>query len=314
MRDTHRSVILFGECMIELQRRAGSINQSFSGDVLNTATYMARLTQNQAVSIEFATAVGEDQFSNAMIDAWNDEAVGSKVVKSIPGRLPGLYFIENDKSGERHFYYWRNDSAAKHFFDDADNYLPILNQPDLKMFYLSGISLAILPPVGRQHLFDLLKQLKARGVTLVFDNNYRPILWSTVDDAQKTYHQMMELADIALLTWDDEQALHQFKDPDQLITQYAKYPVSELVIKRGAEPCILQFNETRYEIPAQRVDTVIDTTAAGDSFSAGYLAARLTGIAPQNAVRWGHRLAAEVVQHQGAIIPKNVMPKMPDDN
>ncbi len=52
----------------------------------------------------------------------------------------------------------------------------------------------------------------------------------------------------------------------------------------------------------------VDTTAAGDSFAAGYLAARLRGEAPAAAARAGHRLAAVVITHPGAIIPREAMP------
>ena len=47
---------------------------------------------------------------------------------------------------------------------------------------------------------------------------------------------------------------------------------------------------------------MVDTTAAGDAFNGGYLAARLGGIAPQQAVKFAARLAGFVVGHVGAIV------------
>ena len=44
--------------------------------------------------------------------------------------------------------------------------------------------------------------------------------------------------------------------------------------------------------------------AAGDSFNAAYLAARLAGADPLAAARAGHRLAGVVIQHRGAIVPR----------
>ena len=53
---------------------------------------------------------------------------------------------------------------------------------------------------------------------------------------------------------------------------------------------------------------VVDTTAAGDSFAAAYLAARLDGTDPVAAARAGHHLAGVVVCYPGAIIPREAMP------
>jgi 2-dehydro-3-deoxygluconokinase len=54
----------------------------------------------------------------------------------------------------------------------------------------------------------------------------------------------------------------------------------------------------------------IDTTAAGDSFNGGYLAARLNGLGPVEAARFGGRVAAAVIQHRGAIIPLDATPRL----
>jgi len=53
---------------------------------------------------------------------------------------------------------------------------------------------------------------------------------------------------------------------------------------------------------------VVDTTAAGDSFAAAYIDARLGGVDPVEAARAGHRLAGVVVCYPGAIIPRLAMP------
>jgi 2-dehydro-3-deoxygluconokinase len=49
---------------------------------------------------------------------------------------------------------------------------------------------------------------------------------------------------------------------------------------------------------------VVDTTAAGDSFNAGYLAAHLTGATDAEALQRGHAFARRVIGYPGAIVPK----------
>jgi 2-dehydro-3-deoxygluconokinase len=61
-------------------------------------------------------------------------------------------------------------------------------------------------------------------------------------------------------------------------------------------------------VEADPVEEVVDTTAAGDSFAAAYIAARRHGLSPVAAARAGHKLAGAVVRYRGAIIPKAAMP------
>ncbi|WP_390175894.1 PfkB family carbohydrate kinase [Pseudomonas congelans] len=114
--------------------------------------------------------------------------------------------------------------------------------------------------------------------------------------------------DLALLTEDDEQALYGYADSEQLLAAYRGRGIGEIVVKRGAQSCLVEAGGERFEIAAQKVERVVDTTAAGDSFSAGYLAARLMGEHPLQAAEAGHRLASIVIQHPGALVPKSVMP------
>ncbi len=307
-----QKVALIGECMIELQGRPlGAIRQAFAGDTLNTATYLARLTDGAGVDVEFVTALGQDAFSDAMLGQWAQEGIGAHLVQRLPDALPGLYFIETDPGGERRFLYWRKDSAARRCFDgdQAERLLSDLSRFD--WVYLSGISLAILPAPGRERLIRMLETLRARGGKVAFDNNYRPTLWPDRDTAMAAYRAVLAHTDLALLTWEDDQALFGYGDTQSLFDACAARQIPEVVLKRGAQPCLIHCAGERLEVAAEVVDQVVDTTAAGDSFSAAYLACRLQGGSPALAARWGHRMAGEVIRHPGAIIDKAAMPAMP---
>ncbi|KIQ37894.1 sugar kinase [Pseudomonas viridiflava] len=301
-------VALIGECMIELQQHAdGSLRQSFGGDTLNTAVYLARLLGSGQV--DYVTALGDDSFSDAMCKVWSEEGIGLGKVQRLPGRLPGLYCIQTDASGERRFLYWRNEAAVRDCFmtPAAEPILAALTSYDV--LYFSGITLAVLGAEGRSRLLMMLAKARSRGAKVAFDNNYRPRLWASVEQAREAYLACLPYVDLALLTEDDEQALYGYTDTDQLLTAYRQRGIDEIVIKRGAQSCIVETDGKRFEIPTQKVERVVDTTAAGDSFSAAYLAARLKGEHPQQAAEAGHRLAGIVIQHPGALVPKSVMPQ-----
>lgn len=302
------NLVAFGECMIELRRHSADLMvQSFGGDTLNAAIYLARLAGG-AYQVHYATALGDsDAYSEAMLASWHKEGIATDFVSRPSGQLPGLYAIDVDNHGERKFSYWRNDSAARKYFDAETSPLE-RNIGSIDAFYFSGISLAILPAPARLRLFAVLEKLQAAGKTIIFDNNYRPRLWSRAE-ANENYAKAYRLADIALVTLSDEMERENIADEAAMIDRVLAYPANELVIKRGsASTLLLDSTGQKFEIETQRVERVVDTTAAGDSFGAAYIATRLKGGLPVEAAKAGNRLAAQVIQYPGAIIPADKMP------
>ncbi|MFT7724708.1 MAG: sugar kinase [Roseateles sp.] len=300
------SIAALGECMLELQGAAfGPMRQAFGGDTLNTAVYMARCG-GAALRVHYATALGDDSLSAGMLARWAEEGVRTGLVQRLAGRLPGLYLIELDAGGERRFHYWRGQAAARSYFDTAATALEA--QADaLDALYLSGISLAILPAAGRERVLALMARMRARGALVAFDNNYRPRLWESAAEARHWYGRAFAAASLALVTADDHQALHGLPDLDAAVAAAQALPVAEIAIKRGALPARVGRDGAWQDVAAEAVPRVVDTTAAGDSFAAGYLARRLAGAAPADAAAFAHRLAARVIQHPGALIPREAM-------
>ncbi|WBF45637.1 sugar kinase [Serratia rubidaea] len=308
---TCKNIAVIGECMIELSQNGAALSRGFGGDTLNTAVYLARQTQRQALNVHYVTALGNDSFSQEMLRAWQQEEIDTTLVQQMADKLPGLYVIETDAAGERTFYYWRNDAAARYWLDgpQADAICHRLAQFDY--LYLSGISLAILSADARGKLMALLRQCRANGGQVIFDNNYRPRLWADRDEAQQAYREMLSCTDTAFLTLDDEDALWGALPVEQVVQRTRGFGVREIAIKRGADACLVYLHdETPLEVAAVKLarEQVVDTTAAGDSFSAGYLAVRLSGGTPQQAAERGHLTASTVIQHRGAIIPPAAMP------
>lgn len=295
-----------GECMIELSpRAAGLFSLGFGGDTLNTAVYLARL----GVGIDYLTALGDDPFSERMLEAWRAEGVGTRLVPRLAGRLPGLYVIEIDSAGERRFSHWRDRAPARELFalPQTPGIVAAMNGYDV--IYLSGISLSLYGEAGRAVLFQGLDAARAAGARIVFDGNYRARNWAAPGEARAAMRDMLQRTDVALTSFDDEQAVHGDADVDATIRRLRDLGIGEIVVKRGAEGCMVVDADGVHSLPATPQGSIVDTTAAGDSFNAAYLAARQAGQSELQAAAAGHRLAGAVICHPGAIIPRESMPR-----
>jgi len=121
--------------------------------------------------------------------------------------------------------------------------------------------------------------------------------------------QVMQHTDIALLTLDDELLLWGDDTIEGSKQRYAHCNLRELILKRGAEDAVIITANSQVHIPVPPVANVIDTTGAGDTFNAGYLAARLQNASAEDAARQGIRCAGIIIRHRGAVIEKSVFDK-----
>ncbi len=286
-----KRIACIGEAMIELSMDGSRADVGVAGDTLNTAVYMRRAAPS--LSIDYMTCLGDDPFSNRIQDFIGAAQLGTQAINVIPGGSPGLYAITTTPDGERSFTYWRSAAAARQLFSDGN--FDALSTYDA--IYFSGISVAILPQEIRQSLINWLNQ---SDVTFIYDSNYRPRLWESQQIAQTVTRDLWKRADIALPSIDDEMAL--FNETEDEVAERFVQSAKQGALKRGASGPISLGETVTQEYPAAA--KVVDTTAAGDSFNAGYLGALLTGKTQAEALMSGHMLAAKVVQHRGAIIPE----------
>lgn len=301
-----KKLALIGECMIELNGEPfGHMRQTYGGDTLNTATYVARVCLPNQIEVSYVSALGQDKLSQGMIEHWQADGINTDFVLRDAARSAGLYLIQLDKQGERTFLYWRNQSAARYLLQHPDypNVLEKLKSVD--MVYLSGISLAILPENDRTLLINQLAELKKVGVEIAFDSNYRPKLWDSLQQAQECYKALLPLVDVALVTFDDEEMLWGDKDEQATITRLSSFGIPKIIVKQGSKGALIAVGKQQTFVPTIPVKNVVDTTSAGDSFNAGFLTGYLQGKSLEICCQQGNQVAGIVIQHKGAIIDKS---------
>lgn len=122
--------------------------------------------------------------------------------------------------------------------------------------------------------------------------------------------------DILFANEDEIKALYQTDDFEAALAQVDGH-CEIAVVTRGPLGSAVVSKGQRIDVAAEKVDTVADTTGAGDSFAAGFLFGVSKGFDLETSARLGGLLAAEIISHVGARadadlkeIVKNANPNM----
>ncbi len=304
MADGKSRVICVGEVMVELSRgNDGRYGMGFGGDTFNTAVYLARA----GIPAAYATAMGDDPYSDGLMALATAEGVNGDLIRRMRGRMPGLYLIETDAKGERQFYYWRETSPARDLFELPDWAAVAEALLSARLVYFSGVTLSLYSNTGIGRFLAALELARRQGVKVAFDGNFRPRGWKgDVARARTVFAEALKRVDIALPTFDDEATLWGDTNPEATVERLQAFGIGEIVVKNGSSTALVADKNGREHVPVPEVVEPIDTTAAGDSFNAAYLAARLNGENPLAAAGAAHGLAGQVIRHRGAIMPRAV--------
>ena len=303
MADEKKQVVAIGEVMIEMARgNDGRYGTSCGGDTFNTAVYLARA----GIEVAYATALGDEPHSDGIVAMAAAEGINTDLVLRVPGRLPGLYMIETDKKGERRFRYWRGEAPARELFELPDWNRIAEAMMGARLIFFSGITLSLYSNTGLGRLLAIVEMARQQGAKIAFDGNFRPQGWKgDLPRTRTVFMEALKRVDVALPTFDDEAVLWGDPSPEASVERLQAFGVGEIVVKNGPNSALVAAGGRQEFIPPAEIVEAIDTTAAGDSFNAGYIAARLSGENPGSAAAAGHRLAGEKVRHRGAIMPRN---------
>jgi 2-dehydro-3-deoxygluconokinase len=297
--------VCVGEILIELTRSGdGRFTLSCGSDTFNTAIYLARA----GIEVGFATALGDDPYSDSAVALAGAEGVSPALMLRLPGRLPGLCLIEQDARGDRRLRYWRDSAPARELFELPDWIRIAESFSTAKLIYLTGITLSLYSNNGLGRLLAALEVARRNGAKVAFDGNFRPRDWrGDLSRTRTVFMETLKRTDIALPTYDDEAVLWGDPSPEATVARLQAFGIGEIVVKNGPNSALVASAGAQEFVPVPEVFVPVDTTAAGDGFNAGYLAARSSGQDPAQAVSAAHRLAGDVIRHPGALVPRTAV-------
>lgn len=294
--------VCIGEAIVELARGGdGRFALASGGDTFNTAIYLARAGAQTA----FATALGDDPYSDAIVSLAQAEGILTDLVLRVAGRSPALALIDSDVRGKRRITAWREAAPARELFELPSWSRVAESLTTARLIYFSGITLSLYSNIGLGRFLAAIELARASGAKVAFDGNFRPRGWKgDLTRARTVCAEALKRVDIALPAYDDEAVLWGDPSPEASIERLEAFGVKEIVVKNGPNSALIAVAGQRYTVPVPNVIVPVDSTAAGDGFNAGYLAARLKGCSAVEAAQAAHQLAAQVIQHNGAITPR----------
>ena len=292
------NVCSIGEAMIEISNIKNSLyNQSFAGDTLNFCNYLDKKKLNAF----FLSAIGKSEINQSLLDFIKSKNISTKYIKQINQFEVGLYLIKNKDNGEKQFFYWRDESAAKQYFNNID----FLNlYKELKNFdyiYFSGITLSIIHISKLNNFIKLLKLLKRKKIKIVFDFNIRPSRWNK-KNLNIFLDSVLKFVDICFLSGEDMnywKNKNNIKSYEQIVR---KYKLKHSIFRKNAKFTYVFLNKTRYVFKNKLLKTVVDTSGAGDGFNAAYLSNFIVNNDPVLALKAGSSLGSKIVMKKGAIV------------
>lgn len=258
------------------------------GDALNEAVALARLGHAPLL----VSVVGEDPAGDFVLKTLSDAGVDARGVVREAGLDTGINVVLVDAAGERRFITNQSGSLRRL---GPEHVLPALSSEAFSGIRIACLaSLFVSPRLTLSDAAALFDALKTRGVTLCADTT-RPKRGETLKEAGPALSRL----DYFFPNREEAAALTGTRDPEAAADALLACGVQHVAIKLGGDGCLLASADERHRIPAVWGVRCVDTTGAGDTFAAGFLAALLEGRSFRDCGRYACAAASLCVEQVG---------------
>lgn len=293
-----KKICVIGECMMEFTNLENTLyDQSIAGDTLNFSSYLNK----KIFKTYYLTAIGTSDISKKVINFLNKEKINSNLVIRIPSYEIGLYLIKNNTLGEKRFYYWRDNSASKFFFNNL--IIKDLEQKleNFQYVYFTGITLSLFENTSIDNFIEVIDFLKKKNIQIIFDLNIRIKRWSR-KNLISYLSKILPKIDTLFASGED---LKFWKGSNNLIifeNVLRKYKITHGVFRKNAKYNYSFYDNKQYTIKNKLLKKVIDSSGAGDGYNATYLSSFMNYQNPKKALEAASRTGAKIVMKKGAIV------------
>ena len=299
------TVVCLGEALIDRLGPPGGdpevdqpVDDCLGGAPANVACGLARL----GTPVAFSGRLGRDAIGEAFTRLFAERGVDTTLLQRDAERPSRIVMVRRSLEGERQFQGFDGDQGAGF----ADQALQPAALPQARWLLIGTLPLAT--PTSSSALLSAVRQARCQGTAIALDVNWRPTFWDVAADpeagpfaaAKAAIQPLLDQA--ALIKLAREEALWFFNTDDPGAIQQALPQRPDVVVTDGAAPVRWQLGVIAGQQAAFQPPTVVDTTGAGDAFTAGLL--HRWAAAPHERIRFAAACGALVCGGAGGIDPQ----------
>lgn len=256
-------VCCFGEILIDFLQdpQQNEVFRRFAGGApANVAVAVAKLGGRS----KFIGMVGQDMFGEFLTAQLKHYGVDCTALRQTSLAKTALAFVALDEQGDRSFSFYRPPAADL-------LYLPEDCPPDLwqQPGILHLCSNSLTENAIASTSFSLVETAKTHGWLVSVDANLRHNLWQSGRADRALVTKLLQHADLIKLSDDELLYLAGEQDPKLWLSELQQQP-RWVVVTAGAAEVQSYSPKSTLSVPVTPV-TVVDTTAAGDSFVGAWL-------------------------------------------
>ena len=298
-------VVCLGEALIDRLGPPGGdpavdrpVDDRLGGAPANVACGLARL----GTPVAFAGRLGQDAIGEAFLRLFAERGVDTVLLQQDDARPTRIVLVRRARNGERQFQGFAGDEGAGF----ADQALEPAALPQAQWLVIGTLPLAA--PTSASALLSAVQQAQSQGTAIALDVNWRPTFWDATADpeagpstaAKAAIQPLLDQAALIKVAREEARWLFNTDDPGAIRQALPQRP--DVVVTDGAAPVRWQLGEESGQQAAFQPLTVLDTTGAGDAFTAGLL--HRWDAAPQQRIRFAAACGALVCGGAGGIDPQ----------
>jgi ribokinase len=239
------------------------------------------------INVRLLGCVGQDRFGDLLLDTLRKSGVDIRGVQRSSRALTGMLYINVTRDGQRTFF---GSRGANQFMGPPK--VPAGWLRSCAAAHLVGYS--FLNPGPEKMARRILRQFHSSGKRISLDVGMEPS-----KRIPKKILRLLPQVDLLFVSSDEAAILTGRSNPREAFLRFERAGAKEIVMKLGKRGCLISDGGILREVPSFAV-RVVDSTGAGDAFTAAFLQARLRGWSPREAALVANAAGAAAASRVGA--------------